>query len=291
MNKTDRLGQKAAGRGVTLFLRCITPVLLLLWCSAAQGQIIDGIVAVVDEKVIMHSDLVKKMHELGAQKYEITVARQVLQVMVEDVVVDKLYRTMGLPRIDIKQAEEVAKGMNLDIISAQSVIKRNSLMEMMVKSRVVITQTMIQDYYDTNKEYAGSDSVHLKQILIRKDSTRADKAIKDLRSGIPFDEAAKAYSDILSGDSPDIGWIALNDLAGEARTALSAAKKGDIVGPIALGDNILIYQVLDRGLSGARPLEEVHDEIVEPLKDKYRREAFEHWLKMIMADHYISIYM
>jgi parvulin-like peptidyl-prolyl isomerase len=277
-------------RGVKLVLPCAAAVLIALWCSPAQGEMIDGIVAVVDDKIIMHSDLVKKMQELGARDYDSSAASQVLQLMVEDIIVDKVYRSMGLPRIELSHAEEVAKGMKIDIVSAQSLIKRNSLMEMMVKSRIVVTESMIKDYYDSHKAYAGSESLHLKQILIKKDAEKANKALEDLHRAIPFDEVAKTYSDFTAGDTPDIGWIAINDLANEVRSSLTSGKPGDIVGPITLGENILIYQIIERGFSGGKPIDDARDEIVETLQDKFRNEAFEHWLKMIMGDHYIGIY-
>jgi parvulin-like peptidyl-prolyl isomerase len=164
-------------------------------------------------------------------------------------------------------------------------------MEMMVKSRIVVTESMIKDYYVSHKTYAGSESLHLKQILIKKDAVKANKALEDLHRASPFDEVAKAYSDLMAGDNPDIGWIAVDDLANEARTALAAGKPLDIVGPITLGENILIYQIIERGVSGGKPIDEARDEIVETLQEKFRNEAFEHWLKMIMGDHYIGIYM
>jgi parvulin-like peptidyl-prolyl isomerase len=278
-------------RGARLFLPCAAAVLITLWCSPAQGEMLDGIVAVVDDKVIMHSDLVKKMQALGAQEYDPSAARQVLQIMVEDVIVDKIYRSMGMPRIELKQAEEVAKGMKIDVVSAQSIIKRNSLMEMMVKSRIVVTESMIKDYYDSHKAYAGSESLHLKQILIKKDVQKANQAFEDLRKAVPFEEVAKAYSDLTLSDNPDIGWIAVDDLANEARSSLAAGKPLDIVGPITLGENILIYQIIERGVSGGKPIDEAREEIVEILHDKFRTEAFEHWLKMIMGDHYIGLYL
>ena len=291
MSILRRLETTAGLRGVKFVLPCAAAVFIVLWCSPARSEMIDGIVAVVDDKVIMHSDLVKKMQELSAQDNDPSVARQVLQIMVEDIIVDKVYRSMGMPRIELSHAEEVAKGMNVDIVSAQSLIKRNSLMELMVKSRIVVTESMIKDYYDSHKAYAGSESLHLKQILIKKDAEKANKALEDLRKAVPFEEVAKAYSDLKVSDNPDIGWIAINDLANEARSSLTAGKPGDIVGPITLGENILIYQIIERGVSGGKPIEEARGEIVEILQEKFRNEAFEHWLKMIMGDHYIGIYM
>ncbi|HVN72062.1 MAG TPA: peptidylprolyl isomerase, partial [Desulfomonilia bacterium] len=180
---------------------------------------------------------------------------------------------------------------NIDVASAQSLIKKTTLMDLMVKSRVVVTETMIRDYYDSHKEYAGTESLHLKQILIKNDPGKANKALEEIKHGLPFDEAAKTYSDMLIGGNADIGWIQIADLAPEVRKMLEPAKPGDLVGPINLNENSLIYQVLERGISGGKPIDEVKVDIVETLQDKYRQEAFDHWLKMIMGDHYIGIYM
>ncbi len=266
-------------------------VLMALLCTPAHAEMIDGIVAVVDDKVIMHSDLMKKMHDLGAKDYDASTATQVLQLMVEDAIVDKVYRSLGLPQVELARAEDAAKSMNIDVASAQSMIKKSTLMDLMVKSRVVVTETMVQDYYDSHKEYSGADSLHLKQILMKNDPVKADKAIADIRSGRPFDEAAKDYAEKTAGSNPDIGWIRIDELASEARHVLEPAKPGDIVGPISLGENILIYQVLERGVSDAKPIDEVRNEIVEMLLTKHQKEAFDHWLKMIMADHFVGIYM
>jgi hypothetical protein len=259
--------------------------------SPAHADMIEGIVAVVDNSVIMYSDLVKKMDALGAKSHDQATARQVLQLMVEDMLIKKVYRAMSLPEVDLKQAEEVSKSMKIDVESAKTFIMKSTLMEIMVKSRVVVTEAMIHTYYENNKQYAGKDSIHLKQILINKDSAKAEQALQEIRKGESFDDAAKKYSDVLASGSADIGWVSLNDLAEEAHKVLEPAKPGDIVGPVTLGNKILIYQAVERGVAGGRPFEEVRDEIVDTLQVKYRNEAFEHWLKMVMAEHYIGIFI
>lgn len=257
----------------------------------ARAEMIDGIVAVVDDTVIMYSDLLKKMRDLGAKEYDLSSARQVLQIMVEDAVVEKIYKRMGFQPVDLRHAEQMARDMNIDVASARSLLMKSTLMDLMVKSRVVITDAMVMEYYKKNKGYAGADSVHLKQILIKGDEEKADKAISELKSGKGFDEVAGTYSDILVSGSPDIGWVALVDLAPEVHKVLETAKPGETAGPVLLDGNFLVYEVVERAVTGARPLEEVRGEIVEALQEKYRKEAFEHWLNMIMADHYIGMYL
>jgi hypothetical protein len=272
-------------------LLVIATTLIASGWNPARADMIDGIVAVVDSTVIMYSDLIKKMNDLGAKSHDSETTKQVLQLMVEENLIKKVYKSMGLPDVDPKQAEEVSKSMNISADSANVYVMRMTLMEFMVKSRVVVTEAMIHTYYENSKKYAGNESIHLKQILINNDKDKAEEALKEIRKGATFEEAAKKFSDVLSSGSPDIGWVSINDMAEGAAKALEPSKPGDVIGPVTLGDNILIYQVIERGLAGSKPIEEVRDEIVDTLQEKARNEAFEHWLKMIMAEHYIGIYI
>lgn len=278
-------------RSMARFLSAVAFVLTMFMCQPARAEMIDGIVAVVDDTVIMYSDVIRKMDELGAKEYDRNATRQVLQIMIEDAVVNKVYKRLGLQPVDIRHAEQAAKEMDIDIGSARSMIMKSTLMDLMVKSRVVITDAMIQEYYDGRKEYAGAESVHLKQILIKGGIEEARKAMEEIRSGRRFDDVAADHSDLLVDGSPDIGWVAMKDLAEEAHKILESAQPEDVAGPVQIGDSIIIFKVVERGVSGGRPLEEVKNEIVEALQEKYRKEAFEHWLSMIMAEHYIGIYL
>lgn len=294
MNTTAQTGRReSTGHGMGAMGILVTAAVI---CAAALGtplraDRIDGIVAVVDDKVVMYSDVVRKIQELGGKTTDPASVRQVLQIMIEDIVVNKVYRTMGMSQVDPRQAENYARETGVDTSTARTMIMKMNLMELMVKSRVVITETMILEYYNSRAEYTGSEAVHLKQILIKGDPAKAEKAMAEIRGGKAFDEAARDHSDVLVDGSADIGWVELVHLAPDALKVLRDARPGDVVGPVKLGENTLIYQVLERGTTGAKPLEDVKAEITEALQEKYRKEAFDHWLKMILSDHYISIYL
>jgi len=259
---------------------------------AVQGaEMIDGIVAVVDDTVIMYSDVIRKMRDLGVERIDGMSIRQTLQVMVEDAVVAGVYRRMGLPPVDERTAQQVSRDMNVDIVSARNFIMKSNIMDLMVKSRVVITESMIREYYDSRPDYRGVPALHLKQILVGEDDGRAGRIMDEIVSGTPFDDVARRSSDLLVNGSCDIGWVALDHLAPEVRAALEGASPGDVRGPVRLDGKTLIYQLVERGTSGGRRLEDVREEIVETLREKHRNEAFRHWLDMTLAEHYIGIFL
>lgn len=266
-------------------------VLVAIAGGRVRAEMIDGIVAVVDDTIIMVSDLQERMEELGAPMNDKNAERQVLELMVEDIVVKKIYDSFGLPPVGGDEAEDLAEKSGMSRRDAESYIRKAALMDLMVRSRVVVTENMIRNHYEGQEQYRGKESVHLNQILIRGDEAKAARARAELNAGRPFAEVAKQYSDVLSSGGADIGWVAVADLSEEVLHALSAAKPGDIVGPLAMNGYQALYQLLERGVYREKPLSEVREEITETLQKKYQLEAFNHWLKKMMSEYFIGIYL
>jgi len=256
----------------------------------ADAELVEGIVAVVDDSLVMVSDLERKMKEMRAPDNE-AAAHSVLKLMVENIVIEKIYKGMGLPGINREEATNVASRGKISLQDANALIMKSTLMDIMVRSRVVITEKMIFDYYNSNEDYSGRDSVHLKQILIKKDQQKAAKARQEIDSGRTFDDVAAEYSDLLISGGSDIGWIALENLSEDARTDIEDAKDGDIIGPIEINQFFAIYMLVQRDVAGGRAFEDVSEDIRVLLEDKYSKEAFDHWLNRIMTEHFIGIYM
>jgi parvulin-like peptidyl-prolyl isomerase len=281
----------SSARTTVLKAAAVIAVWLACMPSSAPAEMIDGVVAVVDDTVIMYSDVLRRMERLKVEQLDRATMRQVLQMMIEDAVVAKVYNRMGLPPVEDTQAQRVSGEMGVDLADAKNFIMKSNIMELMVRSRVVITEAMIKDFYEATPQYKGVPSVHLKQILIENDDDRASRAMKILKAGGDFDEVARAASDILVGGSPDIGWVPLDQLAPEVKSVLDGVAAGRLAGPVRIGDKILIFQVVERGVTGGKPLEEVRDAIVETLRDRYREDAFRHWMSTVLAEYYIGVYL
>lgn len=257
----------------------------------AAGEMIDGIVAVVDDTIIMASDLHERMESLGAPAYDLDTQRQVLDLMVEDIVVKKIYESLGLPPVADEEASELSEQSGMSISDARSYIRKAALMDLMVRSRVVVTENMVRSYYESQPQYQGKESVHLNQILMQGSPERLEYALEELDQGAAFEEVAKRYSDVLVSGSPDIGWVAVEDLSPEVRSALEAVQPGDVVGPLDMNGYQALYELLERGTHGGTSFEEVRDEITAELQRKYQVEAFDHWLEKMMSEYFIGIYI
>jgi parvulin-like peptidyl-prolyl isomerase len=265
--------------------------LLLLIGSSAWADRIEGIVAVVDDTIVMVSDLRERLEELGAPKNNRKAERQVLELMVEDIVVEKIYKSIGFPPVSDEEAQQYAQSAGIREKDASLLIMKSTLMELMVKSRVVITENMIKNYYDDNEEYTGRESIRLKQILIKDDEQKTLKALEEIQKGKDFDEVAREFSDILLSDSADIGWVAIEDLSDDIKNAVVSASTGEVVGPLNMNDYAAIFEIMDKALVGTKNLSDVRPEIVKTLEAKYQQEAFQHWLQKMMSEYFIGIYI
>jgi len=270
--------------------RCVCSLLFVLavmdgW--AARAETIEGIVAVVDERLIMRSDLDARLQEMEVDPADTARVQRVLDIMVEDIVVEKTYAKYGLPPVDPQQVAAVVQQNGTSYAFARAIIMRKMLMDMMVASRVVVTPQMVKNHYEATPKYAGRLSLQLEQIAIKDDAERTARAMAALKDGQPFEEVARSYSDLLNGGSANIGWVALDHLDQAARTPLEKARDGDIVGPIAIGGYSCIFKVTGRDTIDRKDLDEVRDEITSGLEDKAREHAFEYWLKLTMSEHFI----
>ena len=253
----------------------------------ARAETIEGIVAVVDERLIMQSDLDARLDEMSVDSNDTARVQRVLDIMVEDIVVEKTYAKYGLPPVDPKQVTAVAQQNQTSYAFARALIMRKMLMDMMVASRVVVTPQMIKHHYEATPKYSGRLSLQLEQIAIKDDADRTAAAMASIKAGKPFDEVARSFSDLLNGGNASLGWVPLDHLDQTARAALENAKAGDIVGPVAIGGYSCIFKVTGRDTIDRQELDKVRDEIVTSLEDKTREQAFEYWLKLAMSEHFI----
>lgn len=294
VSSTNRRGKELIRKTGCLPLVLLAAVFALLACMAgpAQARMIDGIVAVVDNRIIMDSDLRRKMDELGAPAGDRAAERQVLELMVEDIVIEKIYKSFGIPPVNEADAKRASEQMKTSVQTARSYLMKSTLMEMMVRSRVVVTENMIRTYYGSRPEYRGKESVRLEQIVVTGDDEKMSRALSEIRAGEPFGEAAKKYSEALSSGSPDIGWIPVEDLSEELTGLLAGAAPGETVGPVpSEGGRKTLYRVVEKKVVGTRTLDDARGDIQKTLERKYQQEAFTYWLHKMMTQYFIGIYI
>jgi peptidyl-prolyl cis-trans isomerase SurA len=179
---------------------------------------------------------------------------------------------------------------------------RNKLVNLEIKSKIVITEDDIKTYYDTHREkFAGELNYHLWNIFIRTpefadDSTKRlalekmDAVLTQLKQGRSFDSFAVDDPDSpMAPKGADLGLFKLDELSAELQEAVRGMKAGDF-SPILktdLGYQIIFVQKIVE--TESKSLAAVKSEIHEILYNEAADNRFQKWLKDLRKRSHIKI--
>ncbi|WP_448874191.1 SurA N-terminal domain-containing protein [Desulfobulbus propionicus] len=177
-----------------------------------------------------------------------------------------------------------------------------------VRTKVVITEEKILDYYNTHyTEQTGAGGYRLRQIGCIWGTPLADgsvptqeeardkiqKAHRLARDGKDFQELARQYSDLPTAkDGGNLGLFQKDELAAYIRDAIANLKSGEISPVVETGNSYQIYEVVstEQGETVAKTsYESVKDQIREKLYQQAMETRFKDWLKSIRDKAYIKI--
>ena len=327
--------------GVRLALFCI--IFSWFFPLAVSAELIDRVVAEVNEDVITLSEL----HEEGAAfiKRIITEAPleerdRALQVAYNDILdglIDKLliYQEAVKQNIEVSDEEIEAaieqiivgnnitredflaelqrSGLSLETYKSNvaSQIYQNKLITRDVRSKIVITEEMILDYYDdTYTRRVEEGGYYLLQIGIGWDEDadssgqnqapanreearkRAERVHKLAVSGQDFKELARKFSDLPSAsDGGDIGVFQEEDMASYMKEAVLNLEPGGVSAIIESPIGFQFFKLLssrEGGIVLQTPYDTVKEDIREQLYNEAMQEAFLNWIKDIKEQAYIK---
>jgi parvulin-like peptidyl-prolyl isomerase len=192
--------------------RILVSGMVVLACGSARGELIDSIVAVVDQEVILLSDLkaavpgeIERLRNESAsvEAYQAAVNRLLMQTLEEDIVAKILYREalrasvvvddkFVEQRIDqlrdkydtdeafieyLTSAGETlsdVRGRTRKILMAQSMQFEKSRE---LAKNIVISEAEVAEFYEENKkEFSSPEQVRLRQIMIRSRRNSDERA-------------------------------------------------------------------------------------------------------------------
>ncbi|MGI9536980.1 MAG: peptidylprolyl isomerase, partial [Desulfocapsaceae bacterium] len=193
----------------------------------------------------------------------------------------------------------------------ESQIYQNKLLNRDVRSKIVITEEAILDYYDTSyTKHIPEGGYYLLQIGIgwgetegeeldpaiseqRKLSARqrAERVHKLALNGSDFKELARKFSDLPSADEGgDIGVFEESEMASYMRTAVTTLNPGEVSAVIETPVGFQFFKLLsskEGGIVMQAPYSQVKEEIREKLYDQELREEYEEWIDEIRNEAYI----
>ena len=111
----------------------------------------------------------------------------------------------------------------------------------------------------------------------------AQSALARLRSGHPFGEVARQFSNDLEAKAKggDLGRVALASLPGSFRRAIEATPAGHVSKAIAGPGGWFLLMATGKRPAGTTPFAEVEQQLVRELTRRQRFEALEAWLNAV----------
>jgi peptidyl-prolyl cis-trans isomerase SurA len=302
----------------------------------SQGaEIVDRIVAVVNDDIITLFELNQsikpyedKIHALGYTeekerrmifKVREGVLSQLIDRKIEDQQIKRSNIKISEEQIDqtIEQIKEknfftdedlrlaLAKdGLTMEVYrnKIKEEILQTRLINLEVKSKVVITEEDISAYYEKHLDmYGGKQKYHLRNILIRiptfadenkKLEIRAkiDEILKELKAGQSFETMAKNYSvSSTAAEGGDLGLFELESLSPQLQKTIKRMKPGEFTPVLETDQGYQIFFLQEILKTPGKSLEDVSPEIQRILFQENADKKYQEWIEDLRKKSVIKI--
>jgi len=251
----------------------------------------------VREKVL-NQMIDEKLTDQEIERYNIRVSEETIDNAIEEMK-KRSYMTDQKLRASLEQ-EGLTMEEYRDQIKNQ--ILRARLLNREVKSKIVITDEDVRDYYNKHKsQYVGEGRVHLRQIVMTTPPSASEAEKQEIRDqlnairrevaeGASFAALAREYSQSpLAGEGGDLGAFAMGDLAPEILRALEGVAAGGVTSIVENDRGMQLFYVESLEQAQGRSLEEVSEEIEDILYDEIVNRKFADWLQDLRERSHIKV--
>jgi len=316
-------------------MSCAFAMLLAFGYGVARADLVDRIVAVVNEDIILLSDLEQILSTMKANLDRQGVSQEdqarildsqrgkVLEQLIYDKLTDQQVQRYNLKvkeeEVDatierIRNAnklseDELRRALELDGMTFEKYRKqiedkmlRARLVNREVKSKIVITDHDVRNYYNAHKEhYLGHIKYDLRHILLRvsPSASQAEKedvykqikiVLERLQAGEPFEKLAKQFSEAsTASQGGHLGVFGTQLLTKEINAALKDLEAKQFTSVVETDQGYQIFYVENIISSGGKSLEKATAEIQEKLFAEVVDKKFDSWIEDLRKRSHIQI--
>lgn len=307
----------------------LTPYLLAVLSAAAPGQreLVDRVAAVVNDDIITLSEVQaaakpyaspddgeerKKMlyaDILDQLINERLLGQQIKEAQI-DVTDDEVERAMQdilrqnkITEEELKQAVE-ARGMSVGEykVDLKSQLIRLKLIDLKVRSRVVVPESDIRAEYDNrNRGQSKDEMVTISHLFFRwgespdpaekaRVMARAAAARQRIVKGEDFAAVAKEISEgPTAAQGGSLGELARKGLLPELDKALMSIEPGEMSPPVETANGVHVVLLEGRRFKEGTPYAEMRDRIYQDLYQRRVEEQMKLWLEELRASSAVDV--
>jgi peptidyl-prolyl cis-trans isomerase SurA len=313
--------KKISSRLLTLAVICL---LQLLVAKIAAAEVVDRIVAEVNDEIITMSELQSASKSIEAQsginpkgKEGKEIERQMLEALIDRKLAKAEAKRRGIVLEDKEMAaalENFKKRNNLPNDEAlnealgkagmtmkelkQNIadqITQDRLVTIAVGAKAAVNEAEVRRVYDEHYKGGGSAQMHLRVIKMAYPSgmteaqkedmkKKAETVMMEVKNGASFPEMAAKYS----LQEADVGFVNTSDMEPRLAEFLGRLKPKE-VGPALTPEGIQLIQLVERRSGQARSYEEAAPEIRRILQQKETEKRFSQWVKTLREKAHIKI--
>jgi peptidyl-prolyl cis-trans isomerase SurA len=332
-DRWSRVSRRLLGRaGAALSL-----VVLCTLCTAVpsnlRSEIANRVVATVNSDIITLYELnrtIERVTGLSVSNLRLQdegrfyqIRGAVLNNLINEKVTEQQTRKLGIKvtERDIDEAiervkrenrvtqEELLSGLRSEGITLKEYkervkreIERSRLVDYEVKSKIVITEEDVRNYYQNHVEqFSEGHKVKLARILL-KTKNPADKAelakamdlgeeiLRNLEGGSDFSDMAKAYSQgPAAPEGGCLGWIPFDQLDPSLKKRVAKLSPGEYTKAHECRHGVQIMQLIEERKGGMKPFEEVRDAIYSKIYKGKVEEKYADWLSKLREQSFIKV--
>ena len=316
-----------------LLILVAAPILMLVFPPVISAEICNRVVAHVNSDVITLYELNTRIKELTGfdpndlkmrdEKEFLETRRKVLDLLVDE----KIFREKILElRIEVtseevdaaiervKESNKLTQESLLATLEKEEMsyasyrerikddLERMRLINLEVKSKIIIREAAIKAYYSKNKDkFSIPEKVRLATIFLKQENPsnqdefltlfrKAEKIVSRLKNGEDFGEMARNFSQGPgANEGGDLGFFRSSQLDPDLMRLIKGMTPGDISRPITRPAGIQIIRLVERQGGGVKPFEEVRDAIFEILYREEINKRYSSWIKKLRKTAYTKI--
>lgn len=303
--------------------------------TLARAEVIDRIVAIVNNDIITLVDLnmalrpyldkIESSEYSPQQKKEILykLSGDMLNRMIERKLTDQEAKRIRISVSDkevdsainrlkesqLMSQEDLEKALKDDGLTfadyrekIREEILRPKLINYSIKSKVVITDSDIKEYYESHsEEFSGKKRYYLRNILLKsgtfisditkdEQKKKADQLKARLDAGEDFKTLAREESQAPNASEyGDLGLFEWDTLSNTIKKAIEPLKAGDHTDVILTDQGYQIFYVQDIQIQNLTPQDEISESIAKKLYDNIVETKFKEWLNALKEKSHIKI--
>jgi peptidyl-prolyl cis-trans isomerase SurA len=306
-----------------------------LIAKAESAEVVDRIVAVVNDDIITLFELnrsfepyAEKVRALGysidkERKMLFKVREDMLSRLIDQKIKDQEIKhfniTISEKEIDqtierIKEAnfytdEDLRTALAYDGLTMEEYRKqikeqilRTKLVNLKIKSKIVITEDDIKSYYENHQDkYGEKKKYHLRNIIMKVSpfadekekleiKTKMDAILDKLNEGQSFETLAMTYSESsLAVEGGDLGLFGLDELSPQLQDTIKEMKIGEFTPVLDTDQGYQIFFIQEIVNTPGKSLEEVLPKIEKILYNEILEKKYLSWLEDLRKQSVIKI--